>query len=127
MVKNLFAEERKQQIVEFINKNSKANVAELCKVFRVSPATLRHDLNELSELGLITRTHGNAISTSSVNYELPTNEKMLKGQEKKVAIAARAIEFINEGDSIGLDAGTTAFEIAKQLTRFNNLTVVTYD
>ena len=57
----MFAEERKSRIIEFINKNEKATVTQLCDKFDVSRATIRNDLNELDEKGLIKRTHGGAI------------------------------------------------------------------
>lgn len=45
----MFAEERKSRIIEFINKNEKATVTQLCDKFDVSRATIRNDLNELDE------------------------------------------------------------------------------
>ena len=56
--KTLFAEERKKKLVEFINERRRVTVPELCSTFSVSGATMRNDLRELDESGLITRTHG---------------------------------------------------------------------
>ncbi|MFR8340564.1 MAG: DeoR family transcriptional regulator, partial [Eisenbergiella massiliensis] len=68
----IFAEERKKMIVDFVNRNTKATVNELCERFSVSSATIRNDLRELAEYGLLERTHGGALQKSSVNYELNT-------------------------------------------------------
>ncbi len=124
---NMFAGERRRFIVDYVNKHSKASVSELCEQFGVSSATIRNDLNELKELGLLERTHGGAMTTNSVQFEMTSSQKMVKFQQEKKAIAERALAYIHDGDSIGLDAGTTTFEIAKLLRKFNELTVVTYD
>ena len=49
----MFAEERKRQIVAYVNRNMRVTVGELCTEFSVSPATIRNDLNELHEKGLL--------------------------------------------------------------------------
>jgi len=123
----MFAEERKSRIVEFINENEKATVSQLCDRFEVSRATIRNDLNELDEKGLIKRTHGGAISTQSVNYEMSIVDREVRFQSEKEAIAGQAISYIRDGDCIGLDAGTTTYEVAKLLTGFSRLTIITYD
>ncbi len=126
-VMEMFAEERKSRIVEFINENEKATVSQLCDRFEVSRATIRNDLNELDEKGLIKRTHGGAISTQSVNYEMSIVDREVRFQSEKEAIAGQAISYIRDGDCIGLDAGTTTYEVAKLLTGFSRLTIITYD
>ena len=70
----IFAEERKKMIVDIVNRNTKATVNELCEKFAVSSATIRNDLRELAEFGLLERTHGGALQKSSVNFELNTVE-----------------------------------------------------
>ncbi len=124
---NIFAEERKACIVEYVNQNTKATVAELCDYFHVSQATIRNDLKDLDAAGLISRVHGGAIANLSVNFERSVSETTGQHTEEKQAIAAAAIKYIHEGDAIALDAGTTMFEIATRLGIFHDLTVVTYD
>ena len=114
-------------IVEYVKMNHKATVNELCERFLVSPATIRNDLRELAEYGLLERTHGGAMIKSSVNFELNNTEKKSVGVQQKKAIARQALKFIKEGTSISLDAGPTCLELAKLLGDFQNLTVVTHD
>jgi DeoR family fructose operon transcriptional repressor len=123
----VFAEERKQLIVELVNKNHKTTVAKLCSEFSVSPATIRNDLRELEESGFLKRTHGGAISNRKANYEPDSYQKEIEYIEEKKRIAACAVQCINEGDTIALDTGTTTFELAKRLVGFKKLTVVTND
>lgn len=124
---NIFAEERKKRIVEYINIHSKATVSELCGYFHVSQATIRNDLRALASDKLISKVHGGAIANHEV---IPEQEKgtsqLLQASEKK-AIANAALKYIHEGDAIGLDTGTSAFELATRLGIFHDLTVVTYD
>lgn len=124
---NIFAEERKQIIVEIVNTNEKTTVAELCDRFSVSPATIRNDLRDLEDAGLLKRTHGGAISKKRATFEPNAYQKEVERMQQKRAIARMAAAYVNEGDSIAIDTGTTAFEFSKQLTDFKNLTVVTND
>ncbi len=124
---NIFAEERKHMIVELVNANVKITVAELCDRFSVSPATVRNDLRELEESGRLKRTHGGAISNRRANFEQDSYQKEVKRVAQKTDIAAAALKYVNEGDTIVVDTGTTTFEFAKMLQNFENLNVVTND
>ena len=66
--KVLFAEERKKKLLDFINEKRRVTVPDLCKTFSVSGATIRNDLRELDDAGLITRTHGGAIRKTRTGY-----------------------------------------------------------
>ena len=123
----MFAEERKIGIVEYIKQNKKATVPELCSTFDVSSATIRNDLRELEQSGLIIRTHGGAIVKSKTGFELNAKQKQTYGSEEKRRIAAKAITLIEDGDTVILDTGSTTAELAKLLNRKHNLTVVTND
>ena len=123
----LFAEERKQKILELLKQNTKLFVPELCKIFDVSSATIRNDLRELSNAGLIQRTHGGALLLEQASYELDTSQKEIKNVNEKKALAQFAASLINDGDSIALDTGTTTMELAKQICQKNGLTIVLND
>lgn len=125
--KNIFEQERKNLIVNYVNQKKKATVPELCEEFSVSPATIRNDLRFLAEKGILRRTHGGALSKESVGYEPDNTEKKINRIEAKQAIAGLAARYIHEGDIIALDAGTTTYELAKVLIHFKNLIIITYD
>ncbi|HWO98558.1 MAG TPA: DeoR/GlpR family DNA-binding transcription regulator [Bacillus sp. (in: firmicutes)] len=121
----LYAEERKRRIMEYIREKSRASVPELAQFCNVSGSTIRRDLKELEEEKLLRRTHGGAISLQNVNFEPTFDEKEDKFQAEKKAIARKAMEFIEEEDTILLDSGTTTFQLVKELHAFSRLTVVT--
>ncbi|MDO5552160.1 MAG: DeoR/GlpR family DNA-binding transcription regulator [Planctomycetia bacterium] len=123
----LFAEERKQLIIEAVNEYEKTTVTDLCERFSVSPGTIRNDLRELEEGGFLKRTHGGAISIKKVTYEPNTYEKEVERVREKVAIARVAATIVQPGDSIALDTGTTTFELAKLIANVPDLTIVTND
>ncbi|MDO4587352.1 MAG: DeoR/GlpR family DNA-binding transcription regulator [Planctomycetia bacterium] len=124
---SLFAEERKQLIIEAVNSATKMTVIELCDRFSVSPGTIRNDLRDLEVAGYLKRTHGGAMSIKNAMWEPNTYEKEIERIKEKRAIALRAATYVHAGDTIALDTGTTTFELAKLIVDVENLTIVTYD
>lgn len=123
----IFAEERKQKILEIVNQEKKIVVPELTERFGVSATTIRKDLKELEIANLLLRTHGGAISISKTSYEgLPANKAEIM-QAQKRAIALAALEYIEDGDTIALMTGTTVMELVKLLDKRSQLTVVVND
>lgn len=117
--------ERRDSIIQLIQENGKVRVDNLSEKFDVSSVTIRNDLDFLEKKGILHRTHGGALIRKNV-YEDPTlEEKQKLFQKEKQRIGEKAIEMINSGDSILLDSGTTAMEIAHRLTGKKNLTVMT--
>ena len=123
----LFAEERKAKILELLKENSKLLVPNLCAFFSVSPATIRNDLRELENAGLLKRTHGGAISNSKTKFELDSYQKEVKNHAEKLAIAKYAASLVEDGDTVAIDTGTTTLELAKNLRDKKNVTVVLND
>lgn len=121
----LFAEQRKQRIIEFLGQHQSVRVADLCLLLQASPASVRRDLQELHEAGLLTRTHGGAVHTSTASFEPSLAEKEDLLRAEKIAIAHVAIELIQEGDTVMLDAGSTTLEIARLLRHTRGVTVLT--
>ncbi|PWK06656.1 DeoR/GlpR family DNA-binding transcription regulator [Tumebacillus permanentifrigoris] len=121
----MFGEERKAKILEFVTQHARVTVQEISAQFGVSESTVRRDLQELEEAKLLRRTHGGAVSLKVVNHEPTFGEKEDAYHREKEAIAERALQMIEEGDTIFIDGGTTTYELVKRLKKFNKLTVVT--
>ena len=120
----MFAEERRLKIAEMINRGDSVKVAQLSREFGVSESTIRRDLNELEKFGLITRTHGGAVSTQINKLEATFNEKQDKYLEEKQKIGKIAAQQIQDGDTIIIDSGTTTWHIAKYIEA-KNITIIT--
>lgn len=121
----MYEEERLLKIAEYVQSKSRASVQELCELFKVSESTVRRDLSVLENRKMLKRTHGGAIYTDSVSFEPSYIEKEDKHKEEKELIAKKAAEFIEDGDSLLIDSGTTTLYLAPELLKFKNLTVVT--
>jgi DeoR/GlpR family transcriptional regulator of sugar metabolism len=121
----LFLQERLGKIVEIIQNQGRVSVSELSQRFGVSPVTVRNDLANLERKGLINRTHGGAVARSE-SYQEPAFllRKELHSKEKEL-IGKKAAEYIHDGDSIALDASTTAWHIARNIKDRQDLTVLT--
>ena len=100
------------------------NVRALRQRLSVSEATIRRDLIYLSQAGLTTRTYGGAVGGPR-KFELSLHEKESLFQSRKLAIARRALEHINDGDTAILDAGTTIGRLATLISGCTDVTVIT--
>lgn len=123
----LFAEERKQKILQMLKTDSKLLVADLSEHFGVSATTIRTDLRELEGDGKLRRTHGGAISVPKTIFEPTSTQKSSKNAVQKEAIAKKAAELVQNGDTILIDSGTTTERIIPFLTKKEQLVVVVND
>ncbi len=123
----LFVEERKIKILEFIEEHRKATVLELCQRFKVSSATIRNDLRDMETDGLLIRTHGGAMVKTKTGLESDMSLRKVQYLDEKRRIAETALPFVEDGDTIVLDTGTTTYELARLLGEKRDLTVVTND
>lgn len=121
----MLANQRKSKILDILKEDGSAKVAALSKIFKVTEVTIRQDLEKLEEEGLIVREHGGAylkdMADQSGNLILANQDNL----DLKEAIAQKCIDFIESGDTIILDSGSTTTEIAKKLMGYKNLTVIT--
>ena len=111
--KVMYGEQRKQQILGLVKEKKSVSVNELAHYFDVTTATIRTDLTELEKAGDVIRTHGGAILKSDIAHEKFLNER--ENEDKKIKVAFKAIEFIEEEDSILIDTGTSTAALARIL------------
>ena len=118
---------RRSAILQILKKNSNVSVTELSKHFGVSEVTIRKDLNLLKDRNLLVRTRGGAITndTGTNEDEMSIRFKKLAHYREKQAIGRAAADLIEDGDIVIIDSGTTALQVACNLHKFKNLTVLT--
>lgn len=122
----MLAEERRQKIIEKINIDGTVHVSDLSKELDVTEETIRRDLDILDQRNLLARTHGGAVAVeNNSKAELSFNVREDRLKKYKLEIAKKALKLIEEGETIFLDASTTAMYLARQLSSINNLTVIT--
>lgn len=111
----MLAEERRSRLLELVRAKGFASLPELASDLAVSESTIRRDLDYLEESGSAKRTHGGVFYTGS-SPKLPHFEERQPAQwGKKRAIAHRASQLIEDGDTVLLDGGSTTYEVARLL------------
>lgn len=118
--------ERLTSILEDIKSNRAISVSDLSLKYDVSEMTIRRDLKQLEDHGLITRTHGGAIPNNRALDELQFVQKQGIHEAEKRQIARYAVtHFITEGEIIILEGGTTVTGMVAHMETYRNLTVMT--
>jgi DeoR/GlpR family transcriptional regulator of sugar metabolism len=121
----MLANQRKGKILELLKEDGSAKVADLARIFKVTEVTVRQDLEKLDKEGLVVREHGGVYLK---NVEDQVRSFALANQtnlREKELIALKCLDFIEPGDVIILDSGTTTTEIAKKIKDVGGLTVIT--
>lgn len=121
----MLTEERRGAIVSLLHRDGKVEVKDLSRRFGISEVTIRSDLKELHNRGLVFKSHGGAVIPSATTGEPTLQEKFGKQTAKKARIGATAAGLVKDGETIILDAGTTTHEIAKRIKDRKDLTVIT--
>jgi DeoR/GlpR family transcriptional regulator of sugar metabolism len=121
----MLAAERRQLIIERVRSRGAVAITDMAKVLGTSEITLRRDLREMAEQGLLVRTRGGAVLPGGLTRGPIYLEKATQAAAEKAAIARVAVQLIRPGDSIILSHGTTTLALARLLVDFQELTVVT--
>ena len=117
--------ERRATIMRLLDAKGQVAVGDLSQLTKVSDMTIRRDLEALEQEGLLKRTRGGAVSVASLSYEPPYVLRKDTNAEAKVHIGRRVASLLREGETVILDVGTTAVEVARALRGRQNLTVLT--
>ena len=116
--------ERQTEILHRARALGRVEVEALAAEFAVTTQTIRRDLNELSQSGLIARVHGGAVSNARVANVGYAERRAVSAPEKR-RIGERCARMIPDGCSVILNIGTTTEEVARALIPRRDLVVVT--
>jgi DeoR family fructose operon transcriptional repressor len=121
----LFSDERQEEILALIRQARRVSVTSLAEHFAVVGETIRRDLADLENRGLIRRVHGGAIPVERVTFEPPIEDRhdLMRPEKERIALAALA-ELPSEGAAF-IEAGSTNTFLAAVLPVDCSLTVVT--
>ena len=121
----LFSDERQEEILALVRQEKRVSVTSLADHFAVVGETIRRDLAELENRGLIRRVHGGAIPLERVTFEPPIEARhdLMRPEKERIALAALA-ELPGEGSAF-IEAGSTTSFLAKVLPADCSLTIVT--
>lgn len=121
----MLAVERRQAIFSILQEMGSVTVVELSEQFQVSEETIRRDLTKMESSGLLQKTYGGAFINTGMHREVPVALRERTYVEGKNTIGEIAAGLINTGDTIFLDASTTAVAIAEHILEKKNLIVIT--
>lgn len=122
----MLARQRHAYILDRVRSDGGVRVADLVRELGVSDMTIRRDLEQLHEQGLLEKVHGGATTVpASALFEPGFTAKAVLQQEAKEAIAEAAAALVHPGQAIAISAGTTTYAVARRLLEVPHLTVVT--
>lgn len=118
--------ERRHTILDLLKKKPELSVHELAKVLRVSPGTVRNDLNALEGDGRLKRIHGGAVLFEQAEFlSVSFSARFQEHAVEKARIAEHAAHLVSDGDSLLLDASSSAYHLAQTIKDCRRLRVVT--
>ena len=114
--------ERQSKIIKLVNTYQKIEVSRLAELLSVSQVTIRKDLDHLESEGLLSREHGYALIKNANDI----NTRMTINYDRKLAIATKAAEMVNNGETVMLESGSTCTLMAEQLAKHKkDVTIIT--
>jgi DeoR family transcriptional regulator of aga operon len=122
--------DRAKRILHLLLQKGSGSIEELSVAVGVSTASVRRDLIQLEERGLVNRTHGGAEVAGKLNYEpfrfdaaFPLREQRFADEKRRIGLAAS--ELIEKGDVLAISPGTTTTQLARSLRHLEDIHIVT--
>ena len=114
----MYARERQRQVLDALAASGRVAVTDLSSRFEVTTETIRRDLDQLSQQGLLTRVHGGAVPLRRGAVEPDLADRRTTNIEAKQRIAAAAASLLpaDPRAAVLLDAGTTTAELLGHLS-----------
>ena len=117
--------QRRQQILKLLGEEHSLKIKDIAKKIFASESSVRRDLEELEKEGYIHRVYGGAVLAEEKNDIIPLKLRDSQNSSKKSRIAKKAADLIFDGAVIIMDSSSTVRRMAKYITRFKNLKIVT--
>lgn len=120
----MLTSQRKQYILEILRRDGQVVAKQVSQDLGLSEDTIRRDLRELAQEGLLQRVHGGALPASPAVVDFAGRETLsISGKQ---AIGYAAARMVRDGQVVFVDGGTTAVQLVRQLPRGLRATVVTH-
>lgn len=117
--------ERQTRILEELRLTPHVRISDLAERFKVTTETVRRDLDELSQQGLVNRAFGGA-SAHPMGFQPPVEERDQAFIAQRTAIGAHAASLLRSGEVIMIDAGSTTAQLARHLApSLNDIRIIT--
>ncbi len=116
---------RLSSMEEYILSRDFVSLDELCSVFGKSKSTVRRDVSDLVSNGLIEKVYGGVKAVKHSRKLVSFSERIIKMPDEKLVIGKLAAEYVEDGDIIFIDSGTTTLNMIPFLANVGNITVLT--
>ena len=120
----MISSQRQHLILSRLRTRGAVRITALSKELGVSAMTIRRDIADLADKGLLKRVHGGAVTTSTLLSEPLFSVKSQMDIGLKDAIAQEAIKYVAPGDVIAIGGGTTAYVFAQHLLESKDVEVI---
>ncbi|MFC2638815.1 DeoR/GlpR family DNA-binding transcription regulator [Mitsuokella sp. oral taxon 131] len=117
--------DRINRMHELLKEVHNISINDLCDTFNVSKNTIRRDIAELEEKGIIRKVYGGIVLNERQQEPEPFSLRETRNADAKKRIARLAAGFVKDGDVIYIDSGTTTMHMIPFLTEKQHLTIVT--
>jgi len=121
----MLANERQLKICKMLEGQGAVTTSELMAEFNVSIETVRRDLLILEKENKLRRVHGGAVTEGGMKHFHELSKRTEENSEGKQYLSQLALQFVSNGDTIGIDAGSTAIEFARALKSCESLSSLT--
>lgn len=117
--------EREDEILTLLNETEYATVEYLARKMNISSSSIRRDLKNLEERGLVNRSYGGVKIADASGKHIPFSLRSHENSVQKKQIAKAAAKLINAGDVVFVDASSSAYFVAELLPAIGGITVIT--
>lgn len=122
--------QRTEKILLELLRLGEVSVDALAEMFDVTSKTIRRDLADMEQRGLLRRTHGGAVPVEPMLYEpfrhdVSFQEQAQQHSDEKRRIGLAAAQLVKDGETIAISGGTTATQVARSIRYRKNITIIT--
>ena len=121
----MLTKERQQQILSYLSQPNTVTVQELSARLYASSSTIRRDLSELEEQGILKRVHGGAVLTAGSTFDTPAQLRKTQQLAEKFKIAELASRFLRPSSTYFFDSSSTSAVLASRLTEYPDVKIAT--
>lgn len=111
----MLAQERHRRILEILEENGAVSTAYLIEHMGISSETVRRDLLFMEKAKLLQRVHGGAVALNKMKEQTKLRERLSESRKEKTELSLNAASFINDGDTLFIDCGSTCAALAEVL------------
>jgi len=114
---------RIHELIIYLKQKKSVSLNELCEHFGVSLNTVRRDISELCESGIASKVYGGIVLNEEKNI-VPYTMRSISNLDEKLQLSSLAAKFIQSGETIYIDSGTTTINILPYTSGMENFTVI---